>query len=99
MQVRLFSGLQKLEQIRAKEKVFSSGANVYTYDVHNDAILGVLREKDGEWFLGLFNFSGMGQTAWMQEEESFTELFTGKTMKLEDPYLAPHGFCWLKRVK
>lgn len=99
VQGSLFSGLQKLEKIRAKENVFSSGANVYTYDVHNDAILGILREKDGDWFLGLFNFSGMGQTAWMQEEGSFTELFTGKTMKLENPYVAPHGFYWLKRVQ
>ena len=98
IQGRIFSGLQKLESIRAKEAVFAADANAYTYDVHNDAILGILREKDGELFLGLYNFSSEEQTAWMKEEGNFTELFTGKKMELENPALPPHGFYWLKRI-
>lgn len=97
VQGQLFQALQKLEKIRREEPVFEADANVYTYDVHNDSILCILREKGGELFFGMFNFSGDAQTAWMQEEGSFTDLFTGKGVDLHDPVLLPHGFYWVKR--
>lgn len=97
VQGQLFQALQKLEMIRREEPVFGADANVYTYDVHNDSILCILREKDGELFMGMFNFSDSAQTAWMQEEGSFTELLTEKLMELKNPVLPPHGFYWVKR--
>ena len=97
VQGQLFQALQKLEKIRREEPVFEADANVYTYDVHNDSILCILREKGGELFFGMFNFSGDAQTAWMQEEGSFTDLFTGKGVDLHDLVLPPHGFYWVKR--
>ncbi|MDD7643716.1 MAG: amylosucrase [bacterium] len=97
VQGQLFQALQKLEKIRREEPVFEADANVYTYDVHNDSILCILREKGGELFFGMFNFSGDAQTAWMQEEGSFSDLFTGKGVDLHDPVLPPHGFYWVKR--
>lgn len=97
VQGKLFLTLRKLEKIRAKEPVFEADANVYTYDVHNDSILCIMREKDGERFFGIFNFSGSEQTAWMQEKGTFTDLFSGTCMELENPVLPPHGFHWLKR--
>lgn len=97
VQGQLFQALQKLEMIRREEPVFGADANVYTYDVHNDSILCTLREKDGELFMGMFNFSDSAQTAWMQEEGSFTELLTEKLMELKNPVLPPHGFYWVKR--
>ena len=97
VQGQIFHGLHRLETIRANEPVFSGNANVYTYDVHNDAILCILREIDGEVFFGMFNFSGREQTARMQEKGTFAELFTGADMTLNDPVLPPHGFYWLKR--
>ena len=97
VQGQLFQALQKLEKIRREEPVFGADANVYTYDVHNDSILCILREKDGELFMGMFNFSDSAQTAWMQEEGSFTELLTEKLMELKNPVLPPHGFYWVKR--
>ena len=54
--------LNRLEQIRRQENVFSQEAEVYTYDVHNDSILGILREYKGERFIALFNFSENEQT-------------------------------------
>ena len=65
---------KRLENVRAAEAVFASDANVYTYDVHNDSVLCILREKDGELFMGMFNFSDRAQTAWMQEIGSFWSL-------------------------
>ena len=47
VQGQLFQALQKLEKIRREESVFDADANVYTYDVHNDSILCILREKGG----------------------------------------------------
>ena len=44
VQGQLFQMLNRLEQIRRQENVFSQEAEVYTYDVHNDSILGILRE-------------------------------------------------------
>lgn len=99
VQGQLFTALQKLEQIRRTESVFEADAHVYTYDVHNDSILCIMRVKDGELFFGMFNFSGEAQTAWMQEEGSFTDLFTDKGVNMHDPMLSPHGFYWVKCVE
>ena len=81
---RIFKALQKLEQIRKEEKVFAPDADVYTYDVKDDSVLGILREADGERFLGLFNFSDQPKTAWMQEDGTYRNLLTGEEMTLKD---------------
>ena len=78
VQGQLFQMLKRLEQIRRQENVFSQEAEVYTYDVHNDSILGILREYKGERFIALFNFSESEQTAWMQEEGIFRNLVNGE---------------------
>lgn len=97
VQGQLFSALQRLENVHATEAVFAADANVYTYDVHNDSVLCILREKDGELFFGMFNFSRDAQTAWMNEDGNFTDLFTGMNVDLHDPILPPRGFYWVKR--
>lgn len=99
VQGRLFHTLGALEEIRRKEQVFAADAKVYTYDVHNDAILCIMREKKGELFFGMFNFSSVEQTAWMQEEGTFRELLCDAQVKLQDPVVPAHGFYWFKRVK
>lgn len=98
VQGKIFQSLDMLERIRADEAVFASDANVYTYDVHNDAVLCIMREKNGEVFLGIFNFSDTEQTAWMREEGEFADLLAGGRMELRDPLLPAHGFYWLKRL-
>ena len=54
---KIFQGLDKLEKLRKKETVFDSSASVYTYDVHDNGILCIMREHAGEKFFGIFNFS------------------------------------------
>ena len=86
--------LNRLEMIRSQESVFSQEAEVYTYDVHNDSILGILREFRGERLIVLFNFSENEQTAWMQEEGIFRNLVTGEILEMKDPVLRGYEFVW-----
>ena len=95
VQGQLFQMLNRLEQIRRQENVFSQEAEVYTYDVHNDSILGILREYKGERFIALFNFSESEQTAWMQEEGIFRDLINGEITEMKDPVLKGYGFVWV----
>ena len=97
VQGEIFQALDKMESIRKRESVFESLANVYTYDVHNDSILCIMREKDGETFFGIFNFSDQEETAWMQEEGTFVDLMTNKKMKLKDISIQGHAFYWIKK--
>lgn len=96
VQGQLFQMLNRLEQIRRQENVFSQEAEVYTYDVHNDSILGILREDKGERFIALFNFSENEQTAWMQEEGIFRNLVNGEIVEVKDPVLKGYEFVWMK---
>lgn len=96
VQGQLFQMLNRLEQIRRQENVFSQEAEVYTYDVHSDSILGILREYKGERFIALFNFSENEQTAWMQEEGIFRNLVNGEIVEVKDPVLKGYEFVWMK---
>lgn len=96
VQGQLFQMLNRLEQIRRQENVFSQEAEVYTYDVHNDSILGILIEYKGERFIALFNFSENEQTAWMQEEGIFRNLVNGEIVEVKDPVLKGYEFVWMK---
>lgn len=96
VQGQLFQMLNRLEQIRRQENVFSQEAEVYTYDVHNDSILGILREYKGERFIALFNFSESEQTVWMQEEGIFRNLVNGEIVEVKDPVLKGYDFVWMK---
>ena len=96
VQGQLFQMLNRLEQIRRQENVFSQEVEVYTYDVHNDSILGILREYKGERFIALFNFSENEQTAWMQEEGIFRNLVNGEIVEVKDPVLKGYEFVWMK---
>ena len=96
VQGQLFQMLNRLEQIRRQENVFSQEAEVYTYDVHNDSILGILREYKGERFIALFNFSEREQTAWMQEEGIFRDLINGEITEIKDLVLKGYDFVWVK---
>ena len=95
---QIFQTLSRMEQIRRQESVFDKDCDVYTYDVHDDSILCILRQKGNERFIGIFNFSDSEKTAWMQEEETFRDLITGQTLELKDVVLPAYGFMWCKRV-
>lgn len=94
---KIFMGLNRLEKLRRQEAVFDTKASVYTYDVHDDSILCIMRERDGEKFFGIFNFSSQDRTAWMQEDGEYRNLMTGEKMEMKDVQVSGHGFVWAKR--
>ena len=98
VQGKIFLTLKKLEKIRREEAVFEDSANVYTYDVHDDSILCIMRENDNEKFFGLYNFSDKERTAWMQEEGQFENLLTGETIGAENIPVPGLDFYWIKKV-
>ena len=95
---QIFQTLSRMEQIRSQESVFDKDCDVYTYDVHDDSILCILRQKGNERFIGIFNFSDSEKTAWMQEEGTFRDLITDQTLELKDVELPAYGFMWCKRM-
>ena len=95
---QIFQTLSRMEQIRRQESVFDKDCDVYTYDVHDDSILCILRQKGNERFIGIFNFSDSEKTAWMQEEGTFRDLITDQTLELKDVKLPAYGFMWCKRM-
>ena len=95
---QIFQTLSRMEQIRSRESVFDKDCDVYTYNVHDDSILCILRQKGNERFIGIFNFSDSEKTAWMQEEGTFRDLITDQTLELKDVELPAYGFMWCKRM-
>lgn len=95
---QIFQTLSRMEQIRRQESVFDKDCDVYTYDVHDDSILCILRQKGADRFIGIFNFSDSEKNAWMQEEGTFHDLITGQTLELKDVALPAYGFMWCKRM-
>ena len=98
-QKEIYDGLQELMRIRRTSEVFVNGTACYTYDVHDNAVLGLLRETENDRFIGLFNFSGNERTAWIREEGIFTDMLTGKEISLHDITLDGYGFLWAIKDK
>ena len=94
VQGNIFQTLDRLEKIRRQEMTFDKDADVYTYDVHDDSILCVLREYKGKRFFGIFNFSNQEKTAWMQEKGMYRNLLTGEKAELKDISLSGYEFRW-----
>ena len=94
VQGNIFQTLDRLEKIRRQEMTFDKDADVYTYDVHDDSILCVLREYKGRRFFGIFNFSNQEKTAWMQEKGMYRNLLTGEKAELKDIRLSGYEFFW-----
>ncbi len=95
----IFQGLAALEKIRRTRNVFNSDADVYTYDVKDVSILGILRENEEERFIGLFNFHDNARTAWIDEPGVFTNLITGEDIVLNDVVIPGHDFLWVTKEK
>ena len=97
VQGSIFRTLDRLEKIRRQEITFDKDADVYTYDVHDDSILCILREYKGRRFFGIFNFSDREKTAWMQEDGVYRNLLTSEKMELKDIRLRGYDFLWCEK--
>ena len=97
VQGSIFQTLDRLEKIRGQEITFDKDADVYTYDVHDDSVLCILREYKGRRFFGIFNFSDQEKTAWMQEDGVYRNLLTSEKMELKDIRLRGYDFLWCEK--
>jgi amylosucrase len=91
----LFGQLMQLEKLRKEHPVFHADADTWVLETHNNAVLGLGRYYQGEKLLAIFNFSEAEQTAWLHESETYTDLWSGRTMTGEEVHLDPHGFVWM----
>ncbi len=94
----IFHRLERLEQIRKKEKVFVSNADTWTIDTWDASVLCIARCLEGEKIIGLFNFSEFDKTAWINETDGdYVELISGEEMKPIGVNIPAYGFYYLKR--
>ncbi len=92
---RVFSAIRRMEQLRADHAVFDTGADTWLLDTGNDHVLGIGRYYRGEQLLALFNFAGEEQTAWLRDEKSYTDLFSGAVGDAGAVKIPAGGFRWL----
>ncbi len=96
---RIFTALAKLETIRARERVFSCGADAEVLATGDTAILGIVRSLDGEQLVGLFNFSDSPKTAHAVRSDSpYQDLMTGEIIRISQITVPGKSFFWLKRL-
>ncbi len=99
VEYRVYTALQKLEEIRRTEKVFVTYADCYTLPTWEDAILCIVREYQGEKIIGLFNYSETDRMAWIDEEDGqYQNLITGEIREAKAVGVPAYGFCYLKRI-
>ena len=97
---RIFKQLGRLERIRKSEKIFMTDADAWTFETGENSVLGIGRYYEGKTLLGLFNFSEYDKAIEMSEkEESYIELFSGKTVKAGQIEIPAYGFYYLKKCE
>ena len=100
VQERLFSQLDRLERLRKMEKAFVSGADVWTVETWDPALLCIGRYYEGEKILGIFNFSEQDRTAWINETDGdYVDLISGKERAAAGVDIPACGFCYLKKAE
>ena len=98
IQEKIFDGLRTLEKIRGSHPVFDADAACRTVDTWDDSILGLIKEKDGEKLVALFNFSRYDKVAWVNEEDGmYRNLVTGQGLEARGVQIPAFGSCWLMR--
>lgn len=95
---KIFQTLGRMENIRRREKVFSSKADVEAADVGDNAVLCILRKYEGQTAAGLFNFSDGEKTVKLPENGIYKELLTGSLTDSQTDgayaHLPAFGFAW-----
>lgn len=94
----MFGSLKRLEELRRSQKVFVSGADVWTIETWEPSVLCIGRYFEGEKLIGLFNFSESDKTAWINETDGeYVDLLSGDEMKAAGVNIPAYGFYYLKK--
>ncbi len=96
---RIFTGLSRLEAIRAAEPLFACGAEAATLDTGDAALLAITRSLGGQMLLGLFNFGTEPKTARNLPEGIWQDLLTGSVTDRPSIIVPAQGFLWMKKEK
>ena len=94
-QGRIYQTLLWMEKVRSENRVFDSKADVWTIETWNDKILGIGRYYDGQKLLAFFNFSPFEETAWIEENEEYTNVANGFKWTAFHIGLQGHEYIWL----
>lgn len=94
-QGQVYQAIKRLIELRASYEVFDSNADTWIVEPWNDHILGIGRYYKDEKLIALFNFADDEQTAWVNDEEMYLELMTGRMMDAKAVVMPPHSFVWL----
>ena len=99
VQGKVHSGLDLLEKGRLSDRIFSSDADVYTIETHNQSVLGMIRMQGKEKVIGLFNFSNTEQNVWIVEFTDGYHDFFQKSRAKKQPILTlkPYEYLWAIR--
>ena len=69
---------------------------MWTVDTWDNSVLGIIRAKDDEKLVALFNFSDTERTAWIKEDDGmYTDLISAKKLPAIDVKLPGYGVYWL----
>lgn len=97
-QGKLFSGLRRLETLRAEHPCFDGDADVSVPASGSRHVLSLCRRKGGQELICLYNFSPTFVFAGVEREGSYTELMYGNHYEsIRQIELWPNGFAWLLR--
>lgn len=92
---KIYGSIQKLESIRRENRVFHANADTWTIDTWNDHILGIGRYYQGQKLLAFFNFSPYDETAWVDDEEDYTDIMNGSNRPAKAVGVPGYSFAWL----
>ena len=96
---RVWTALDRLEEIRAAEKAFVSNAHSWTIPTWDESVLCMAREYEGEKIIGIFNYSEQDRMAWINEEDGlYKDLLTGEIREAKGVMIPAYGFYYLKRL-
>ena len=96
---KIFQGLDRLERIRKREKVFMTDADMWTVETYDPALLCIGRWYDGDKLFGIFNFSEQDRTAWISEKDGeYMDLISGQKVEASALSVPAYGFFWLKKI-
>lgn len=99
VQARIFAGIRRMEGIRAAHSVFGADARVRTAAPWDDSVLAVVRECGDEKLVALFNLSGCGRVAWINEDGGmYRDLLSGREPEARGVQIPANGCYWLMRV-
>ncbi len=91
---RIFQGLNRLERVRKEHVVFDADARVSTMETGQPHVMCIVREKDGKWMLGAFNFSLDDAVISPFPGGKAVDMISGKKLEMGELDVPAHDFVW-----